>query len=131
MDVTAQPPIVSAEEWERARAELLGAEKEATRAQDALAARRRRLPMMQMGAYVFATPSGPKTLVDLFGDLNQLIVYQFMDNGPDHFCPGCTHFTNNWRRSRPTRRRRVGPSPSSHRTAPPSPTTAAPAVASC
>jgi predicted dithiol-disulfide oxidoreductase (DUF899 family) len=95
MDVTAQPPIVSAEEWERARAELLGAEKEATRAQDALAARRRRLPMMQMGAYVFATPSGPKTLVDLFGDLNQLIVYQFMDNGPDHFCPGCTHFTNN------------------------------------
>jgi predicted dithiol-disulfide oxidoreductase (DUF899 family) len=38
---------------------------------------------------------GKKSLLDLFGDLDQLAVYQFMDNGPDEFCPGCTHFTNN------------------------------------
>ena len=92
----ARPPIVSAEEWEQARAELLKAEKEATRAQDALAARRRRLPMVQVrNDYVFDTPDGSKTLVDLFGDHDQLVVYQFMDVGPDNFCPGCTSFTNN------------------------------------
>ena len=45
--------------------------------------------------YVFETPAGPKTLVDLFEGRRQLVVYQFMDNGPDDYCPGCTHFTNN------------------------------------
>ena len=37
-----KPKIVSAEEWQQARGELLTAEKEATRALDAIAARRRR-----------------------------------------------------------------------------------------
>ncbi len=36
----AKPEIVSAGEWQQARGELLTAEKEATRALDALAARR-------------------------------------------------------------------------------------------
>jgi len=45
--------------------------------------------------YIFDTPTGPKTLVDLFAGQEQLVVYQFMDNGPDNFCPGCTAFTNN------------------------------------
>jgi predicted dithiol-disulfide oxidoreductase (DUF899 family) len=91
------PEIVAAEKWQHARDELLAAEKEATRAQDALAARRRRLPMVKVdvSAYVLDSPEGPKTLLDLFGDQQQLAVYQFMDNGPDHFCPGCTHFTRN------------------------------------
>jgi len=91
----AQPEIVSEQEWAQARGELLTAEKEATRALDALAARRRRLPMVKFGDYVFATPAGPKSLVDLFGGRDQLAVYQFMDRGPDEFCPGCTAFTNN------------------------------------
>ena len=91
----AQPPIVSAEEWEQARGELLKAEKEATRAQDAIAARRRRLPMVKFGTYTFDTPEGPRTLLDFFAGRDQLIVYQFMDRGPDEFCPGCTWFTNN------------------------------------
>jgi predicted dithiol-disulfide oxidoreductase (DUF899 family) len=91
----AQPPIVSAEEWEQARGELLKAEKEATRAQDAIAARRRRLPMVKVDDYTFDTPDGPKRLVDFFDGRDQLIVYQFMDRGPDEFCPGCTWFTNN------------------------------------
>ncbi len=91
----AKPPIVSAAEWEQARAELLAAEKEATRAQDALAARRRRLPMVRFSdTYVFDSTDGPKTLAGLFEGREQLAVYQFMDRGPDTFCPGCTAFTN-------------------------------------
>jgi predicted dithiol-disulfide oxidoreductase (DUF899 family) len=91
-----KPTIVSAEEWEQARDELLKAEKEVTRAQDALAARRRRLPMVKFAnGYAFDTPAGTKTLLDLFEDRGQLVVYQFMDNGPDHYCPGCTWFTDN------------------------------------
>ena len=92
----AKPQIVSAEEWEQARGELLTAEKQATRALDALAARRRRLPMVKFSnGYVFDTPAGPKTLADLFDGRDQLALYQFMDLGPDEFCPGCTAFTNN------------------------------------
>ena len=40
------PPIVSPEEWEAARQELLVKEKELTRARDALAAERRRMPWL-------------------------------------------------------------------------------------
>ncbi len=93
----SKPRIVPADEWQRERDELLIAEKEATRAMDAIAARRRRLPMVQFdnSRYVFDTPEGPRSLLDLFAGRDQLVVYQFMDNGPDDFCPGCTHFTNN------------------------------------
>ncbi|HUR06304.1 MAG TPA: DUF899 family protein [Nonomuraea sp.] len=91
-----KPKIVSAEEWQQTRDELLKAEKEATRALDALAARRRRLPMVKVANdYPFNTPTGTKTLLDLFEGRQQLVIYQFMDNGPDHYCPGCTWFTNN------------------------------------
>ncbi|MGI8916327.1 MAG: DUF899 domain-containing protein [Chloroflexota bacterium] len=91
-----KPAIVSAEAWQRERDALLTAEKEATRALDALAARRRRLPMVTFGnGYAFNTPAGTKTLLDLFEGRGQLVVYQFMDNGPDDYCPGCTNFTNN------------------------------------
>ena len=91
-----KPKVVSAEEWQLERDELLKAEKELTRAQDALAARRRRLPMAKVGNdYLFDTPDGPKTLLDLFDGRTQLVVYQFMDNGPDAYCPGCTNLTNN------------------------------------
>ena len=76
---------------------LMKAEKEATRALDALAARRRRLPMVKFdpAKYEFASSDGPVTLIDLFDGRRQLVVYQFMDVGPDDFCPGCTNFTNN------------------------------------
>jgi predicted dithiol-disulfide oxidoreductase (DUF899 family) len=89
-----KPEIVSIEEWQKARDELLVAEKDATRALDALAARRRRLPMVKFGnGHAFDSPSGKKTLLDLFDGQEQLAVYQFMDNGPGHYCPGCTAFT--------------------------------------
>jgi predicted dithiol-disulfide oxidoreductase (DUF899 family) len=45
--------------------------------------------------YVFSSPDGDRTLLDLFDGRPQLVVYQFMDNGPDAYCPGCTHFTDN------------------------------------
>jgi predicted dithiol-disulfide oxidoreductase (DUF899 family) len=96
MELTAKPRIVPAGQWQSERDELLKAEKEATRALDALAARRRRLPMVKFGDdYLFATPDGPKTLADLFAGRDQLVVYQFMDLGPGKFCPGCTGFTSN------------------------------------
>ncbi len=92
----AHPEIVSTTEWQRARDELLVAEKAATRAQDRLAAQRRRLPMVEFTEpYEFTGPRGTVSLLDLFGDRDQLVVYQFMDSGPDRLCPGCTHFTDN------------------------------------
>jgi predicted dithiol-disulfide oxidoreductase (DUF899 family) len=91
-----QPKVVSAEEWERERAQLLMAEKEATRLLDGIAARRRRLPMVAFDSarYLFDAPEGKRTLIDLFEGRPQLVDYQFMNVGPDGFCPGCTHFTN-------------------------------------
>ena len=91
-----RPEVVTTEQWQAARDELLIAEKEATRARDALAARRRRLPITEFpDTYTFQTPDGPQSLTDLFGGQDQLAVYQFMDNGPDDFCPGCTFLTGN------------------------------------
>lgn len=90
------PKIASAEEWQLERDGLLKTEKEITRAQDALAARRRRLPMVKFSdGYVFDTPQGAKSLVELFDGRKQLVTYQFMDLGPDHYCPGCTGLTHN------------------------------------
>lgn len=94
--MTATPEVVSAQAWQAQHAELLAAEKKATRALDELAARRRRLPMVAFDAtYRFAGPDGSVTLADLFDGRDQLAVYQFMDLGPDNVCPGCTGFTNN------------------------------------
>lgn len=90
------PKVVSASEWQAARDALLAAEKDATHALDALAAKRRYFPMVKIEqAYLFDTPTGKKSLVDLFEERTQLVVYQFMDNGPDNYCPGCTKFTSN------------------------------------
>jgi predicted dithiol-disulfide oxidoreductase (DUF899 family) len=92
----ARPPVADADQWQAARDDLLREEKELTRALDRLAARRRRLPMMPFDAsYAFEGPGGTRTLLDLFDGRHQLAVYQFMDNGPDAFCPGCTQLTDN------------------------------------
>ncbi len=86
------PEVVSRTEWREARRRLLTAEKEATRARDALNAERRRLPMVRIDTdYTFDGPKGPATLGDLFGGRRQLIVQHVMF-GPDWdaACPGCT-----------------------------------------
>ena len=62
------PPTVSPQEWNAAREALLVKEKEVTRARDALAAERRRMPRMAVGGeYRFEGPDGPAGLLDLFG----------------------------------------------------------------
>jgi predicted dithiol-disulfide oxidoreductase (DUF899 family) len=93
----AMPIVESASQWQEQRDALLVQEKEATRLLDALAASRRRLPMVRFDddSYVFDTTDGPRRISDFFEGQQQLAVYQFMDNGPDAFCPGCTHFTRN------------------------------------
>jgi Bacterial protein of unknown function (DUF899) len=69
------PPIVSPGEWNAARERLLAKEKELTRARDALAAERRRMPWMAVEKeYLFEGPSGPASLADLFEGRRQLIV---------------------------------------------------------
>jgi predicted dithiol-disulfide oxidoreductase (DUF899 family) len=86
------PTIVSREEWLAARKELLAKEKELTRARDELSADRRRLPMVKIDKhYVFETPDGPKTLLELFDGRSQLIVRHFMfDPSWDDGCPSCS-----------------------------------------
>ena len=95
--MVSMPNVVSAEKWQSERDALLVAEKEATRQLDAIAARRRCLPMVRFDneKYVFETADGPKHLSDFFEGHQQLAIYQFMDNGPDAFCPGCTYLTRN------------------------------------
>jgi predicted dithiol-disulfide oxidoreductase (DUF899 family) len=90
------PAIVSAQEWEAARQQLLVKEKELTRARDALAAQRRRMPWLAVDKdYVFDGAEGKASLLDLFQGRRQLIVYRaFFEPGvygwPDHACPGCS-----------------------------------------
>ena len=96
MDTMKTPPTVTPEQWEAARQRLLVKEKEVTRARDALAAERRRMPRLAVEKeYVFDGPTGQASLLDLFAGRRQLIVYRaFFEPGvygwPDHACPGCS-----------------------------------------
>jgi predicted dithiol-disulfide oxidoreductase (DUF899 family) len=91
------PRVTTREEWLTARVELLKAEKEATRARDAIAALRRELPMVEVDKeYVFDGPDGPVTLADLFDGRRQLIVYHFMfDPTWDEGCISCSFLADN------------------------------------
>jgi predicted dithiol-disulfide oxidoreductase (DUF899 family) len=90
------PAIVSAEQWEVARQQMLVKEKAHMRAGDALAAERRRLPWMAVEKkYEFEGPKGKVSLLDLFEGRRQLIVYRaFFEPGvfgwPEHACRGCS-----------------------------------------
>jgi predicted dithiol-disulfide oxidoreductase (DUF899 family) len=96
------PPIVSQDEWEAAREKLLVKEKELTRARDALAAERRRMPRVLVEKeYRFDGPGGAASLLDLFEGRRQLIIYRaFYEPGitttaegtsyPERACVGCS-----------------------------------------
>jgi len=90
------PSIVTAPEWEAARQRLLVHEKELSKARDALAADRRRMPWLAVAKeYAFEGPNGKASLLDLFEGRRQLIVYRaFFEPGvygwPDHACVGCS-----------------------------------------
>jgi predicted dithiol-disulfide oxidoreductase (DUF899 family) len=88
------PPVVPETEWQAAQEALRAEEKEATRARDALAAKRRRLPMVRIEKdYIFDGPDGKASLLDLFEGRRQLLLYHFMF-GPnqDAGCDGCSMF---------------------------------------
>src|SRR3989454_1534678 len=91
-----RPRIVSSDEWEAARQQLLVKEKELTHAHDALAAERRRMPWVAVEKeYEFDGPKGKASLLDLFDGRRQLVVYRaFFEPGvhgwPDHACVGCS-----------------------------------------
>jgi len=89
------PQIVSAEEWQQAHEALLAKEKQATRERDALAAERRRQPMMPFGTdYQFEGPDGTVRFTDLFEGRPQLVLYHFWFPKDGNPCPGCSMFTD-------------------------------------
>jgi predicted dithiol-disulfide oxidoreductase (DUF899 family) len=91
------PDVVSAGQWQAARDALLAKEKAAMRAQDAVNAERRRLPMVEFANdYRFTGPAGSRSLLELFDGRRQLIVYHFMlFPGDGHRCPGCSMVVDN------------------------------------
>src|SRR5271170_7918600 len=94
------PKIVPQAEWQKARDDLLVKEKAATHARDALAAERRRLPMVRIDKeYAFTGPRGQLSLLDLFEGRRQLLLYHFMfaptvGGWPDAGCVGCSMVTD-------------------------------------
>ena len=90
--------VVSHDEWLIARQDLLAAEKELMRQQDALTLRRMALPWERVEkAYQFETPDGVRTLAELFEGRSQLMVYHFMF-GPDweQGCKSCSFWADNF-----------------------------------
>ena len=89
------PQIVTPEEWQQASEALRAKEKQATRERDALAAERRRQPMMELSAdYQFEGPDGVVSLTDLFEGRPQLILYHFWLPPDGDPCTGCSMFTD-------------------------------------
>jgi predicted dithiol-disulfide oxidoreductase (DUF899 family) len=96
------PTIVSPEEWKAERDKLLVEEKALTKARDAMAAKRRRMPWMAVQKdYRFDGTSGSASLLDVFEGRRQLIAYRFFyapdvttyaEGGsyPERACVGCS-----------------------------------------
>jgi len=91
------PQVVSRQQWLGARRALLAREKELTRERDALSAQRRELPRVALDKdYVFTGPGGaPTSLLELFDQQPQLIVYHFMfDPSWEEGCPSCSYLAD-------------------------------------
>ncbi|HEX9833499.1 MAG TPA: DUF899 family protein, partial [Mycobacterium sp.] len=96
---TALPPVVDRQTWQTALDDLRKREKAATRELDAIAAQRRRLPMVEMPDYTLIGETGPIRLADVFEGKSQLIVYNHMwEDGAEWQCGGCTSLTSQWDR---------------------------------
>lgn len=88
------PPVVDLSTWQRQLDALQVREKAATRELDAIAAQRRRLPMVAMADYVLEGENGPVRLAEVFDGKRQLIVYHHMwTPGQEWQCPGCTGYS--------------------------------------
>lgn len=86
------PRVVSQAEAFAARRAFMIEEKAFTKARDALARKRRELPWTRVEKnYMFASPTGPKSLADLFDGRSQLVAQHFMF-APDwqEGCVGCS-----------------------------------------
>lgn len=97
--MSAMPPVVDQQTWRAALDDLRAREKAATRELDAIAAQRRRMPMVEMDDYTLIGADGPVRLVDVFDGRSQLIVYHHMwTDGAQWQCPGCTGYTSQFTR---------------------------------
>lgn len=95
----ALPPVTDAEAWRRELDALRVREKAATRELDAIAAQRRRLPMVELPEYTLVGADGPVRLADVFEGRSQLIVYHHMwSPGAAWQCAGCTGYTSQFTR---------------------------------
>ena len=94
----ALPPVVDRKTWQEAREALLVREKAHTREGDAIAAARRRLPMVEVDATIEVVgPDGPITILDVFEGRQQLIAYfhaWWPDRPAAEQCEGCTFFNS-------------------------------------
>ncbi|MCG5434316.1 DUF899 domain-containing protein [Mycobacterium sp. MYCO198283] len=96
---TPLPPVVDEATWRAALQDLRRREKAATRELDAIAAQRRRLPMVELPDYTLIGADGPIRLADIFAGRSQLIVYHHMwSDGAQWQCGGCTGFTSQFTR---------------------------------
>ena len=97
-NLPGKPPVVDQATWQAARDELLVREKAHTREGDAIAAARRRLPMVEIDGTVEVTgPDGPVPFIDLFQGRDVLLAHKHMwhDGIPiEGQCMGCT--INTW-----------------------------------
>jgi hypothetical protein len=96
-DIEGKPNIGDRAAFQADLDRLRAREKLHTRAGDAIAAVRRRLPMVELDANLaLIVPHGPLTLLDAFEGRRQLIAYYFMWNPgrpAAEQCEGCTWVT--------------------------------------
>jgi predicted dithiol-disulfide oxidoreductase (DUF899 family) len=93
---TVDHAVVSSDRWVAERKKLLAHERELTHLRDQIARERRALPWVRIDKnYVFDTPSGPRSLTDLFEGRHQLLVQHFMF-GPswEQGCPSCSYMAD-------------------------------------
>lgn len=97
---TTRPPVVAADAWQAELDALRIREKAATRELDAIAAQRRRLPMVEMPEYTLIGADGPVRLAEVFDGASQLVVYNHMWFPGERFqCGGCTSYTAQFTRT--------------------------------
>ncbi|KAI9003007.1 hypothetical protein DFJ74DRAFT_775055 [Hyaloraphidium curvatum] len=91
----AAPTVVGAAEWRKAREALAAKERQLTRLHDAIVAERQELPWVEVGGYTLQGVGGPRSLEELFGDKDDLIVYHMMYNPKDEDgCPTCSFWVD-------------------------------------
>jgi predicted dithiol-disulfide oxidoreductase (DUF899 family) len=96
LETAPVPEVIDRAAWQAQLDELLVREKARTREGDAIAAARRRLPMVEVDATITVTGErGPVSLLEVFEGRRQLVVYYHMwhlGQPAENQCEGCTFF---------------------------------------